>query len=462
MKRAVVVGAGASGLASARLAARRGAQVTVVESAAGPGGDWMPFHAEVEGQRLSFDRGIRLGMATGDEALDHAIYGSLPIEWYRIEGFPREGHVLKGELWPHNQCVDARRLGPEALARVIEEIKAGVEEPEASDLDGWMRGRFGDVLTDDVYAPFLEKVFGRGLADLAPKADRFFVPGRAIVSDDSGTDALVAAHPELRDRVAHASTRALSVPGRAFLHPKGGPMGKWIDASCAQLEEMGGAIRYRASVEALERDGGRVTGVRLASGEVLPADVVFWSRAPVFLLKAASIPAPSLRPIFRDLAVVHLVATEEPSTDLHYATFFDRDDAIHRVFFYREVRPGCGPVERRAMSVEVVLDPGASIDEAALTQRVLAELKAAGLMPESAGVAWSHTERFKNVFPVPTPELGAADKACRAAAEELENVALVGRSEDAAFLNMILFNCQRQVEGLLGAEPGSKARSEAA
>lgn len=450
-KRAVVIGAGASGLASARLAARRGAEVTVIESAPGPGGAWMPFEATVDGEALAFDRGIRLGMATGDADIDHEIYECLDFDWYRIDGFPREGHVLRGLLWDKNQCPDARRLGEEAAARARREVEAGVDEPEASNLEEWMLGRFGRTLVEGVYEPFLRKVFGRELTALAPKADRFFVPGRVVLDDDEATDAMREAHPNMCGRVAHPSTRSLSVPGRAFLHPEGGPMGRWITGACEDLEKMGADLRFGAKVVGLEHDGGRVSAVVLDDGERVECDVLFWSRPPSALLRAAAIPAPSVKPEFRDLAVIHLVATGEPSTDLHYATFFDPDDIIHRAFFYREVRPGCGETERRSMSVEVVLEPGEEVDEASLTRRVLAELKCARLMPAAAKVHWSHTERFSRVFPVPTPEFSAADRACRARVAELENVGLVGRSEDTAFLDAILVNCDRQVGRLLGA-----------
>ncbi len=448
-QRAVVMGAGASGLAAARLAARRGAEVTVIEPAPGPGGAWMPYEAVVDGRRVDFDRGIRMGMATGDERLDHAIYGCLDIEWNRIDGFPNEGHVLGGRLNRENQCPDVRLLGDEVADAVVRELLAAEEEPAADHVDAWLRGRFGATVVERVFEPFLRKVFGCSLDALAPKAERFFVPGRVIVADEPTTRGLRDAHPELRGRMAHPSSRSLDVPGRGFLHPARGAMGRWIEESCRDLEASGGEIRFGASVASVERHGDRVTAVELDDGTALPCDVLFWSRPPALLCRAAGISVPSARPAFRDLAVVHLVASEEPSTDLHYATFYDPGDAIHRVFFTRQVRPDCAPLERRAMSVEVVLGPDEALDEAASTERVWGELRSAGLVPETARPTWSHVERFSRVFPILTPEVAAGDRACRAALAGLTNAALVGRSEDAAFLNMILLACDRAVNELL-------------
>ena len=134
--RVVVVGGGASGLSAARLLARAGADVTVVDGSATPGGAWNHLDAEVEGARVELDRGVRLAISTGDDALDHAVYGDLPdFAWHRIEGFPNEGHVLEGRLHRTSPCPDLRAHADRG--RLIEELRA--QRPTAMVGDGLTR-----------------------------------------------------------------------------------------------------------------------------------------------------------------------------------------------------------------------------------------------------------------------------------------------------------------------------------
>jgi len=442
--RVAVVGGGASGLSAARLLARAGARVTVVDASAAPGGAWNHLEAEVEGQPVELDRGVRLAIGSGDPALDAAIYGELPgLSWHRIDGFPNEGHVFAGCLHLESPCPDLRRH-PER-ARLIAELRDASAGGEA--LLGHLTARYGPTIAEAVHRPFLRKVLGAELEQLAPRAERSFVPQRLIVADAEETDALRRTEA-LRDRVAHPSARDLKPPGRLYLYPSRGGIGRWIQATVRDLEARG--VRFhRGRVTELSCDGHAVRAVHVDDGARLPVDALVWASPVPLLARAAGLTLPAARPSFRDLAVVHLAFDREPSTDLAYCTFFDEAERTHRVAFYREVRPAATPLERRMATAEIVLDPEAS--EAGLEETVADELRAAGLVPAEAAVTWSRVERFARVFPVPTPALAEASEACRATCDRWSNVGLVGRTDDAPFLDGILRGCEAEVQRLLEA-----------
>ncbi|MGE0785391.1 MAG: NAD(P)/FAD-dependent oxidoreductase [Sandaracinaceae bacterium] len=454
-QRTVVVGAGSVGLAAARLLAQRGAEVVVLESAPAPGGTWSSFEAAAG---LRFDRGIRLGMSTGDARLDRAVYGSLDMEWTKLEGFAREGHVLRGQLSTTNQCPDARLFGPRVTNRALLEMHRASDGARPVNLAQTLTQKFGETLTNAIYRPFFRKVTGVELEALSPDADRYYVPSRVTITDRGQTERHMRESSRLRARLAHPSSRGLPAPGRAFYYPAHGAMGGWIQAAANDLERQSNVqIHYGANVERLVREGGRVSGVELSDGRLIGCDGVFWSRPAVTLAKAAKMVVPAVRPVFRDLAVVHLVADHEPATDVMFAPFYDESSTIHRAFFYREVRANASKLERRAMTCEVVLAPDAELDQSELARRVLCELREAGLMPRDAWLERAWVERFPKTFPVPTPELADAERAVRASLAELENVAVVSRTPQTPFLESLLRATDREVSRLLGCAPVARA-----
>jgi len=56
-------------------------------------------------------------------------------------------------------------------------------------------------------------------------------------------------------------------------YPMGG-VGKLVDGLVGLIEGQGGEVRLGADVEGITVEGGRATGVRIASGETIPADIV--------------------------------------------------------------------------------------------------------------------------------------------------------------------------------------------
>ena len=98
----------------------------------------------------------------------------------------------------------------------------------------------------------------------------------------------------LEPALAPALRAALHVPGDHAVDPR-----RLAGALLEAIERTGGAVRAHTPVEALRVDGGRVTGARLAGGEVLEAGAVVvaagcWSAGLAGLPEEAAVP---LRPV---------------------------------------------------------------------------------------------------------------------------------------------------------------------
>ncbi len=460
-KRAVVVGAGAVGIAAARLLARQGAAVTLIDPARAIGGAWRAFEAEpgadVEEQGLRFDRGFRVGESTGDARLDHALFGSLDLEWRRSPGYAREGHVVGGRLSTHARCPDARAFGEAVAARALIEIHGARPDALAVDLAATLRARFGPTLTETLYRPAFHKLFGVDLETLAPEAGRGRIPSRVTLTDHGQTERHLRESSALRARLAHPSSRGLRAPGQATLVPARGPAEGWIRAGLADLaRDPSVSVRPGARLASVRRRGASVDAVILDGGELIPTSCLVWTRSAASLLRATHLATATPRLPARDVALVHLVADVEPATDVVRAQLYDEPAQIASAVFYRELRPAASALERRAVTCEVLLDPHAPLDERALSQAALAELCEVGLMPAGARLERAWFERFSGALPIPTVEVGQADQRARLAVGELTNVALLPGGSDAP-LRCTLRAADREVSRLLGTSPLSRA-----
>lgn len=113
-------------------------------------------------------------------------------------------------------------------------------------------------------------------------------------------------------------------------------------------ERQGARVRTRTAVAEVLTAGGRASGVRLASGEVIPADIVICNGDPGALatgkLGAAAMRAvPPIPPAKRSLsALVWYAHTRTQGFDLtHHNVFFSRDYARE----FREIASGTTPSE---------------------------------------------------------------------------------------------------------------------
>ncbi len=290
--RAVVVGAGLGGLAAALRLQGMGADVTVVEQRPRPGG--RAYRLRDAG--FTWDMGPSL----------------LTMPWVLEETFAAGGLDLGAEL-------TLRRLDP--LYRIhwarTEEHFDFVPDP-AGLHDEVAKFSARDAARVAPFLAALEPIYRRAILDAGRRdfgSARDFaalVPSMLRLGSLRTLHGFVArhfAHPRVREAF---SFHSLFIGGDPFrvpaiygalvslqVHDGGwyaaGGMGAVVDALAAPLD-----VRCGEAVERIEHAGGRVTGVRLAGGERIAADVVV-SNADVLRvheLLGASPPRRRLRETF--------------------------------------------------------------------------------------------------------------------------------------------------------------------
>jgi len=270
---ALVVGAGAGGLTAALRLLRNGWQVTVLEKNAKPGGRL----GRMEGNGYSFDLGPtivlmpdvfeRLFADLGRDLRDYLDMQLLDPN-YRLHF--ADGSHLDSTSHLQKMLTELDRFAPGEAAgymRYLSDLYRRyriarydfIEQPMLSMRELFDLRKVVKLLKLRTLGPMYADI-GRFIRDERLKLALTFQ------SLYIGIDPYQA--PAIYNVIGF-----MEVSYSGVWYCKGGYHAV-TDALCKVLEEMGGALRTRAEVAEVLCEGGRATGVRLATGEALYADVV--------------------------------------------------------------------------------------------------------------------------------------------------------------------------------------------
>jgi len=295
---AVVIGSGPNGLAAAIRLAEHGHPVTVLEAGPVPGGAVRTEELTLPGFRHdTFSSVYPAGAAS-------PVFGRMPLSAH-------------GLSWTHPEACYAHPL-PEgravALYRSLDQTVASLEACHPGDGEGW--ARFAGPLLDAFEALRATMLSGfppvRGAGRLLGRLGPLGAAGFGQLVLDSaqrlghrlfggaGSRAWLygsAGHGDVPPTGAGSAIAVsyLNLMGHAvgWPSPRGGAQ-QLTAALVSHLESLGGTVRTGALVTGIETAGGRVSGVLVAGGERLGADVVIADVMPhalVDLVGADRLPA---------------------------------------------------------------------------------------------------------------------------------------------------------------------------
>ncbi len=272
MKRIVVIGAGFGGLAAAIRLAARGHDVTVVEKRDQPGGRAYVYRRD----GFVFDGGPTVITAPW-----------LLADLFTLAGRKMDDYVRLVPLDPFYRIIFADGTAVDYNGdreRMLATIRALSPYPE-------------DVQGYEAFLAQSERIFAKGFTELATKPflsvrDMLAIAPDLIRLGSYRTVYGMVARYVRDERVRQMlSFHPLLIGGNPFhttsiytlIHHLERTWGVWfamggtgaiVDALVRLLEELGGRLRLSAEARRIRVEGGRATGVELATGEVISADIV--------------------------------------------------------------------------------------------------------------------------------------------------------------------------------------------
>lgn len=353
--RIVIVGAGVAGLTIAeRLLSEYGENdVTIIESEDSPGGLARSFERE----GYIFDIGPHR-FHTSDPAVDAYLLHILAEHHISIE---RSSSVFMENRYRNWPLTLGAVLGLPApvLLRSLRDLFFR-QSGETATFADFIVNRYGKNLYDYFFSGYTRKFTGidarllhvdwaaagvnRAVIDKKVKADNLFSLLKGIL---------------------------LPKPvSTTFYYTSSGGIQTFCDIQADIIRNRGGEVRLATPAGGIEMDNGSVSGVVLESGEVLEADIVYWS-APISILY----PDEDFHFINSVVCNIALSAVQ-PNNTYQWCYFGQRDIIFSRLTVPRNFRGDTVPEGRDSLVVEITAPEGDDIwdDPESCRDRVVSDL----------------------------------------------------------------------------------------
>lgn len=413
-----VLGAGPAGLTAAYRLVQRRVPVVVFEVGDEVGG--LARTVVRDGYRFDLGGHRFFTKSAEVEALWEDLLGPELLTRPRLSRIYWRGRFIQYPLRPADVFA---RVGPLELARSLASYaRARLRRPaEAETYEEWVSARFGRRLFELFFKTYTEKVWGVGTDELRAEWAAQRIAGLSPWS-------------ALRAALPGGGEAPKSLIGE-FRYPRLGPGQMWEEMA-RRVRDGGGEIRLGAPVEALERDGGRLSAVRAGGERVEVAAAI--SSIPLRTLAGVAEPAPpaavteaaaGLR--YRDFLTVALQLDGEPPFPDNWVYVHDPGVRVGRIQNFRAWSPWMTPDPRRScVGLEYFCfedDDLWSCGDEELVALGREELGALGLV-DPARVAGGHVVRVPKAYPVYDAEYAARVGTIRGWLDEIPNLQQIGRN----------------------------------
>ena len=329
-------------------------------------------------------------------------------------------------------------------------LKTVFYKREEKSLEDFYINRFGKKLYSMFFEHYTENLWGRHPSEIDPSWGAQRVKGlsiRAILKDIFG-------------KMFHVRNRKVETSLiEEFSYPKLGPGQLW-EITAAEVEKMGGRVLLETRAVGMEKNGNRITGVRISQGgkeEILPADCVISSMPLRDLVEGMNDVPDGIRAIahglpYRDYMTVGVLIPRlklENKTKTktvgnivldNWVYVHDRHVQMGRFQIYNNWSPYMvKDLEHTVwMGLEYFCNEGDemwSMTDQAFGEMGIREMVQLGLIDREDEVIDFHVERVKKAYPAYFDTYDQIDE-LRAYLNTIENLYCVGRNGQHRYNNI--------------------------
>lgn len=360
----LIVGGGLPGLVAARLAARRGGQVRLIEQSPRFGG----VNASIPWNGFQLDFGCHLFGNERDDSTD-ILLDLMDGEACPVN--PRYASIVNGRTTPGIEYPNLADLGPDIAGRglleLVEAAAARTEragEPET--LFDWLSSRYGETVANALDR-LLFKMTRAATRELAAEAATALPVARATLTSADAAELLKTAPaldarilaPAGADAMRFHRPHARSYPARAF-YPASGGMGGFTSRALDRLAADGVETVSEAGLASLESFGGQVRAA-LNGEDDQYYDYVVWTAGAEPLARLAGVEIEAKQLLHATPMVLwYFDVSRAQVADLHYVQSFDADHIVFRASIPTNYGGGA-PEGRAYVCCEAPTDLGSDI-----------------------------------------------------------------------------------------------------
>ena len=394
-RKAVVLGAGATGLAAAWKLAQNGFKVKVIEKEEHIGGQAWTF----KHNGFLLDLGPHKIFSNIDYVMEilHDLLREDLIEREKKSRILVNGKYINFPVKPKEMLTVLRPWqGVKVISSfLVTLLLSGRKNVEVNNYEDWMIKHFGRVMYEMFVRPTTEKIWGESHSLGVELAEtRIRVPN----IKEMFKEVILRIKP---DRLVNAPT---------FFYPKYG-IGMIPDKMFAKLEELGGTLKCGLYPVSIKTDDGQISSIKWSDGSydnIGKQDIVISTIPKLDFIdildttpdENTSIALESLRE--RSIILVYVIVNKRSVTEDNWIFFPEKEIVFNRLFEQKNCSPSMCPEDKTILCLEVTChldDPvwRASVSE--LYDRVVDNLKTVGLV-EPSEIADHFLVKLPHAYPI--------------------------------------------------------------
>lgn len=422
MKKAVVIGAGISGLSAAKKLADAGMRVTVIEQDGMIGG----LSASFKHKDMLLDYG------------PHKLYSQLAVmdDVKRLMQGRLLEHEKKSKVWlcgryfnfPLSLVEAGLRLNPfTTLGLGFSYVGAMVGGKKATCYTDYVTSRFGKKAYDLVFGPYAEKVWGD--------------PSR-LSPDMAASRVAAPSLLEMVKRTVFGDKDKPELSAKTFFYPRKG-LQELHDVYADEIRKAGGRIVTDCACTGFELTGGKITAVKVkhdGKNHAEAADIVVSTMPLVpllkFLPKDEGARDAAARLQYKDLALLYIVVNKPRLFEESFLFYPGNDVVFNRISEQKAFSPEMVPPGKTTLCVELTHPDYVKAPDKEIFDRAVMDLEKTKILKKEDVADW-FIVRVPKAYQIYDLEYKENIATIFSYLDTIENLYSVGRNGAFSYTGMV-------------------------